>query len=69
MQVGLALSAVVTLVDLLLRGYGNTAQSGNTSILPINYLPAWLTLLGVIWIARRCSPSLRRCGSGEQLPG
>ncbi len=52
LQVGLTLSAVVTLVAYpLLRGYGNSAQSGNTSILPGSYLPAWLTLLGVVWAA------------------
>jgi hypothetical protein len=51
-QVGLALSLVMTLVAWpLLRGYGRTAQEGNASILPGDYVPAWLTVLAVIWVA------------------
>ncbi len=49
-QVGLGLSVVMTLIAWpLLRGYGRTAQQGNASILPGDYVPAWLGVLAVIW--------------------
>ncbi len=51
LQVGAALSGVVTLLAYpLLRGYGQTAQAGDPSILPGNYLSGWLTVLAVVWL-------------------
>ena len=51
-QVGLALTAIVTLyIFPYLRGYGRAAQPGNTSVQPLNYTTSWLALLAVIWLA------------------
>ncbi|CAN5756384.1 MAG: hypothetical protein H0T98_11505 [Euzebyaceae bacterium] len=51
LQVGAVLSGMVTLLAYpLLRGYGQTAQGGNTSILPSNYWSGWLTVMALLWL-------------------
>jgi hypothetical protein len=51
LQVGAVLSGVVTLLAYpLLRGYGQTAQGGNPSILPGNYRSGWLTVVALVWL-------------------
>jgi hypothetical protein len=67
-QVGLVLTAVVTLVAFpVLTGYGRGAQPGNTSVLPHDYVANLAGVLAVIWAivvvvitARTLGPRLRR---------
>lgn len=50
LQVGLALSAMVSLFALpLLRDWGEGAQPTNASVQPIDYTSAWLVVLAVVW--------------------
>jgi len=51
LQVGLALSALVTALALpLIREYGAGAQAGNDSVLPRDYTVGWLALLAAVWL-------------------
>jgi hypothetical protein len=60
LKAGLALTAIFTLASYpLLRGYGRTAQPGNTSLLPGMYLPGLLTVLAALWLTLGASIAWR----------